>query len=236
MLAWLPDASSTAGGRDDRYPDTTAPPLETTAFDELGGSFRGELLLPTSPGYDTARRIWNGAIDRRPACIARCSGRRRRGRGGALRARPRPGDRRTGRGPQRGRHRGVRRRDRHRPLGDAGRVGRPRRPHGPGAGWCSVGRRRPRDAGPRSGHHRRHRGPHRRRRAHPRRRHRLPHAQTRAHRRQPARRRGGHRRGQHRPGVRRRTPRSVLGAARRRRQLRRRHLVPVRVCTPSARP
>ena len=51
-----------------------APPLETTAFDELGGSFRGELLLPTSPGYDTARRIWNGAIDRHPACIARCTG------------------------------------------------------------------------------------------------------------------------------------------------------------------
>ncbi|HEX2358640.1 MAG TPA: FAD-binding oxidoreductase [Solirubrobacterales bacterium] len=51
-----------------------APPLETTAFDGLGGSFRGELLLPTSPGYDTARRIWNGAIDRRPACIARCTG------------------------------------------------------------------------------------------------------------------------------------------------------------------
>ncbi|HET8785164.1 MAG TPA: FAD-binding oxidoreductase, partial [Candidatus Limnocylindrales bacterium] len=35
---------------------------------------RGELLLPTSPGYDTARRLWNGAIDRRPACIARCAG------------------------------------------------------------------------------------------------------------------------------------------------------------------
>jgi FAD/FMN-containing dehydrogenase len=42
--------------------------------DELGGSFRGELLLPTSPGYDTARRIWNGAIDRHPARIARCTG------------------------------------------------------------------------------------------------------------------------------------------------------------------
>jgi FAD/FMN-containing dehydrogenase len=51
-----------------------SPPLETTAFDELGRSVRGELLLPTSPGYDTARRIWNGAIDRRPACIARCAG------------------------------------------------------------------------------------------------------------------------------------------------------------------
>src|SRR5262245_54215638 len=49
-------------------------PLETIAFDEFDESFRGELLLPTSPGYDTARRIWNGAIDRHPACIARCTG------------------------------------------------------------------------------------------------------------------------------------------------------------------
>jgi FAD/FMN-containing dehydrogenase len=46
----------------------------STAFDVLGKSFRGELLLPTSPGYDAARRIWNGAIDRCPACIARCTG------------------------------------------------------------------------------------------------------------------------------------------------------------------
>ncbi len=51
-----------------------APPLETIVLDELGGSFRGELVLPTSPGYDAARRIWNGAIDRHPACIARCHG------------------------------------------------------------------------------------------------------------------------------------------------------------------
>ncbi|HEX6023819.1 MAG TPA: FAD-binding oxidoreductase [Solirubrobacter sp.] len=35
---------------------------------------RGELVLPTDPGYDSARTIWNGAIDRRPACIARCAG------------------------------------------------------------------------------------------------------------------------------------------------------------------
>ena len=47
---------------------------ETVVFDELGGSFHGELLLPTSPGYDAARRLWNGAIDRHPGCIARCTG------------------------------------------------------------------------------------------------------------------------------------------------------------------
>src|SRR5262245_42222241 len=45
-----------------------------TPLDELGESFRGELLVPTSPGYDAARRVWNGAIDRRPACIAQCTG------------------------------------------------------------------------------------------------------------------------------------------------------------------
>ncbi|MGH7060877.1 MAG: FAD-binding oxidoreductase, partial [Stellaceae bacterium] len=36
--------------------------------------FRGDLLRPAAPGYDAARRIWNGMIDRRPALIARCSG------------------------------------------------------------------------------------------------------------------------------------------------------------------
>jgi FAD/FMN-containing dehydrogenase len=50
-----------------------APLLGTTAFDELGESLGGELVLPTSADYDTARRIWNGAIDRHPACIARCT-------------------------------------------------------------------------------------------------------------------------------------------------------------------
>ena len=50
------------------------PPRETEGLDELGGALHGELLLPASVGYDTGRRIWNGAIDRRPAGIARCTG------------------------------------------------------------------------------------------------------------------------------------------------------------------
>jgi FAD/FMN-containing dehydrogenase len=49
-------------------------PQAPTASLELSGSFRGELLLPTTPGYDTARAIWNGAVDRRPAIVARCTG------------------------------------------------------------------------------------------------------------------------------------------------------------------
>ena len=36
--------------------------------------FRGALLRPGEEGYDETRRVWNGAIDRRPALIARCVG------------------------------------------------------------------------------------------------------------------------------------------------------------------
>jgi FAD/FMN-containing dehydrogenase len=36
--------------------------------------FRGTLLRPGEEGYEEARRVWNGAIDRRPALIARCAG------------------------------------------------------------------------------------------------------------------------------------------------------------------
>jgi FAD/FMN-containing dehydrogenase len=36
--------------------------------------FRGALIRPAEEGYDEARRVWNGAIDRFPALIARCAG------------------------------------------------------------------------------------------------------------------------------------------------------------------
>jgi FAD/FMN-containing dehydrogenase len=36
--------------------------------------FRGELVEPNDPGYDRARVVWNGTIDRRPAIVARCTG------------------------------------------------------------------------------------------------------------------------------------------------------------------
>jgi FAD/FMN-containing dehydrogenase len=41
---------------------------------DLRTRFRGALLRPGEEGYDESRRIWNGAIDRRPALIARCAG------------------------------------------------------------------------------------------------------------------------------------------------------------------
>jgi len=40
---------------------------------ELESVLRGEAVGPDSPGYDEARRIWNGSIDRAPAVLARCS-------------------------------------------------------------------------------------------------------------------------------------------------------------------
>ena len=36
--------------------------------------FRGEVIAPGQDGYDGARAIWNGTVDRRPRLIARCSG------------------------------------------------------------------------------------------------------------------------------------------------------------------
>ena len=40
---------------------------------EIDG-FRGQLITADHPDYDTARAVWNGAVDRRPRLIARCSG------------------------------------------------------------------------------------------------------------------------------------------------------------------
>jgi FAD/FMN-containing dehydrogenase len=41
---------------------------------ELCGSFAGEFIHPGDLTYDEHRRVWNGAIDRSPALIARCRG------------------------------------------------------------------------------------------------------------------------------------------------------------------
>lgn len=46
---------------------STTPPLS------LPADFAGELVTPSSPDYDAARRVWNHAVDRYPAAVLRCT-------------------------------------------------------------------------------------------------------------------------------------------------------------------
>jgi len=45
--------------------------LGAALADGLQGTFSGEIYRPGDPGYEEARRVWNGMIDRRPALIGR---------------------------------------------------------------------------------------------------------------------------------------------------------------------
>ena len=45
----------------------------TTPYENLTTALRGELIRPTDAGYDTARAVYNGMIDKRPAAIVRCA-------------------------------------------------------------------------------------------------------------------------------------------------------------------
>src|SRR5215468_5207673 len=49
--------------------------MAVRAFDSgtLQANLRGELIQPGDPGYDAARKVYNGMIDKRPALIARCA-------------------------------------------------------------------------------------------------------------------------------------------------------------------
>jgi FAD/FMN-containing dehydrogenase len=48
--------------------------MTTIETSSLLSAFRGQLLTAADPGYDAARKVWNGMIDRRPAVIAQCAG------------------------------------------------------------------------------------------------------------------------------------------------------------------
>jgi FAD/FMN-containing dehydrogenase len=45
----------------------------TAKLGDLRSRFRGALIRPSDGAYAETRRVWNGAIDRRPALIARCA-------------------------------------------------------------------------------------------------------------------------------------------------------------------
>ncbi|HXY02649.1 MAG TPA: FAD-binding oxidoreductase [Terriglobales bacterium] len=42
------------------------------SIDQLKSSVRGELIAPNDAGYDAARKVYNGMIDKRPRLIVRC--------------------------------------------------------------------------------------------------------------------------------------------------------------------
>jgi FAD/FMN-containing dehydrogenase len=46
--------------------------LEVNA-DRLRSKIKGVVITPEDPGYDDARSVWNGMIDKRPAVIVRCA-------------------------------------------------------------------------------------------------------------------------------------------------------------------
>jgi FAD/FMN-containing dehydrogenase len=50
------------------------PAVSTGALAELRAAVRGEVVLPGETAYDSARRVWSGAVDRRPAAIVRAAG------------------------------------------------------------------------------------------------------------------------------------------------------------------
>jgi FAD/FMN-containing dehydrogenase len=48
--------------------------LEETTVESFSDQVRGEVLRPGEEGYDEARTVWNGMIDKEPEVIARCAG------------------------------------------------------------------------------------------------------------------------------------------------------------------
>ena len=48
--------------------------LDEGVVEAFRANLRGQLLRAGDDGYEEARKIWNGMIDRRPALIARCAG------------------------------------------------------------------------------------------------------------------------------------------------------------------
>jgi FAD/FMN-containing dehydrogenase len=49
-------------------------PVDDTLVSEFAAGLAGRVIRPGDADYDTARRIWNAAIDRRPGLIVRCLG------------------------------------------------------------------------------------------------------------------------------------------------------------------
>src|SRR5690349_9359955 len=58
--------------RMDMLAQETTAHLDDAALHDLRARLRGELIRPDDAGYDDARTLYNGMIDKHPAIIARC--------------------------------------------------------------------------------------------------------------------------------------------------------------------
>jgi FAD/FMN-containing dehydrogenase len=48
--------------------------LQSSDIAQLRQTIRGDVVLPNAPGYDQARKVWNGMVDKRPAAVIYCAG------------------------------------------------------------------------------------------------------------------------------------------------------------------
>ena len=63
-----------ADGRNIHAGVPSSPILDDATVQKFAANFRGELIRSRDDGYDAARAVFNGMIDRRPEMIARCTG------------------------------------------------------------------------------------------------------------------------------------------------------------------
>jgi FAD/FMN-containing dehydrogenase len=68
-----PAAPSFAGMNEPTEHAATIDPTPTHLAAALAEQLTGEVIAPHHPDYETARRVWNRMIDKRPAVIARCA-------------------------------------------------------------------------------------------------------------------------------------------------------------------
>lgn len=47
--------------------------MPSVSLDQLRGQFRGQIIQPADADYDSARKVYNGMIDKRPRIIAKCA-------------------------------------------------------------------------------------------------------------------------------------------------------------------
>jgi hypothetical protein len=55
-----------------RSADRSSTVLDDASVTALWASVRGGVIVPGDPEYETARAVYNGMIDKRPALVARC--------------------------------------------------------------------------------------------------------------------------------------------------------------------